>query len=358
MNKWTHGSIQVIELEKSFEEDKNEPGYYKPEKRNLKGISSQLKIWRCLLTGQVDNVPIEPGLYKSGNPNKKSPIIATANYAYTFIKVMRDLEGFDAWILCIDSNGINVWCAARGNDFGNDQLLEVVEATGVKNLTDNKTIILPQLSAGGVSKPKLPEKSEKFPFEIKYGPVWSKHLEEYLTMYPKKKPEKMKRAKFTLTHRTRAGITHTTFLMRKIFLLPLLLLLISFLGLDIINMINKTWIIGDILFWIIFPNILLIFFYPISNFTRNFIIKSIFFGFINAFSLSLISWIFQKSFLYISLNFIFFIWIGFFTSMSFSGYTMSTNPREIRDEYPLFQKLNYILLCLALILTALSIIIL
>lgn len=358
INEWIHGSIKVIELQKMSKKEKNEPGYYKPEKPKIKGFSSQLKIWRCLLTGQVDNVPIEPGVYKSGNPNKNSPIIATANYAYTFIKVMRDLDGVDAWVLVVDSKGINVWCAARGNDFGNDQLLEAVEATGLHHFTENKKIILPQLSAGGVSKPTLPEMSEKFPFKIKYGPVWSKHLREYLTKgLNKKKPQKMKRAKFILRHRIRAGITHTTFLMRKIFLFPLLALLVLFFALDIINIINKTWMIVDLLFWILFPNLLLTFLYPLYQFTHNFIMKSVFFGILNTIFLGIITWFLRSSFLYVALNVFFFLWIGFFTTMSFSGYTMSTNPSEIREEYPLFKKLNYILFSVGVISTILSVII-
>jgi len=353
--EWTHGSIRVIELEKNSRSD-SKPGYYSPKKPNIQGISSQLKIWRCLLTGQIDSIAVEPGLYRSGNPDKDSPIIATANYVYTFIKVMRDLRDIDAWILCVDSNGINVWCAARGNDFGNTQLLEVVEAIGLRHFTKNRTIILPQLSAGGVSKPDLPELSEKFPFKVKYGPVWSKHLKEYLTKRLNKKPQNMKRAKFTLRHRIRAGITHTTFLMRKIFLFPLLTLFVLFFALDLINIINKTWMIGDLLIWILFPNLLLTFLYPLSQFTRNFIMKSVFFGILNTIFLGIITWFLRSSFLYVTLNMFFFLWIGFFTTMSFSGYTMSTNPREIREEYPLFKKVNYILLSVGVISTILSVI--
>jgi len=353
--EWSHGSIKALELQKIQKKESSQPGYYKPKKPKIKGISSQLKIWRCLLTGQVDNVSIEPGLYKSGNPDKNSPTIATANYVYTFIKVMRDLDGVDAWVLCVDSNGINVWCAARGNDFGNNQLLEAVEATGLQHFSESKRIILPQLSAGGVSKPNLPEMSEDFPFKITFGPVWSKDLKEYLRTLPKEKSQKMKRAKFTLRHRVRAGITHITFLMRKIFLLPLIALFIIFLGLDIGNLINKIWIISDLLLWILFPNLILIFFYPLSKFTRNFVIKSIFFGIINAILLGVITWFLRRSIIYISLNIAFFIWIGFFTTMSFSGNTMTTNPREIRNEYPLFKKLNYILFSIGLMLTILSV---
>jgi len=195
---WKHGTIQALELIKVEDKETNEPGYYQPKPKRFKGIISQLRIYRCIYTGQVDLVPIDPGLYKSGNPNKTSPIIVTANYEFTYIKVMRDLKGLDAWVLCVDSNGINVWCAARGNNFGNNQLIEAVEATGLKDITEKKTLILPQLSAGGVATPELQKKSKNFPFRVVFGPVWSKDLLEFIKNRPARKPDGMKLARFTL----------------------------------------------------------------------------------------------------------------------------------------------------------------
>ena len=78
---------------------------------------------------------------------------------------MQDLEGRDAWVLCVDSDGINVWCAARGDDFGDKQLIEAIKATNIQNLVKEKTKILPQLSAGGISAPNLYD-SKVFPFKI------------------------------------------------------------------------------------------------------------------------------------------------------------------------------------------------
>jgi CO dehydrogenase/acetyl-CoA synthase gamma subunit (corrinoid Fe-S protein) len=166
-------------------------------------------------------VSIEPGLYKSGNPSPESPIIVTANYEYTYIKVMRDLQGIDAWVLCLDSNGINVWCASRGENFGNEQLIEAVQNSGVVDNVKTKTMILPQLSAGGISIPKLPK---SFPFHIKFGPLWSKDLKNYLQNIPSEKPESMRVIKFSLSKRLEAGITHTTFLLRMFLFWPTLIL--------------------------------------------------------------------------------------------------------------------------------------
>ncbi len=349
LKTWKHGSIQAMELVKLGKE----PGFYRPKPKKFKGIRAQLRIYRCLFTGQIDHVPIEPGIYQSGHPNENSPIIVTANYEYTYIKVMRNLKGLDAWVLCVDSNGINVWCAARGNDFGNAQLLEAVEATEIRNLTQKKKLLLPQLSAGGVAIPQLPRNSENFPFKIVYGPIWSKDIRKYNDEQPVRKPDSMKIAKFTVSHRIRAGITHTTFLLRKIFLLPLIIIAGLLLAL---NWENKLWWIGELFMWIIITNAIIAFLFPLSNFTRKFINKGIFFGTINILVLGGISWILHGSLLFILWNLSFYFWIAFFSTMSFSGYTMSTSPREIQTEYRLFLMVNKILLIISLFFLAFGII--
>lgn len=343
---WKHGSIQAIVLQKSNDNGTNEPGYYRPKARRFKGFRSQIRIFRCVFTGQVDRVPIEPGIYQSGNPDENSPIIVTANYEFTYIKVMRDLKDRDAWVLCVDSNGINVWCAARGNDFGNNQLLEVIEATEIKNITKKKTLLLPQLSAGGIAIPQLPKNSVEFPFRVRYGPVWSKFIPQFLDENPAQKPERMKLAKFSLYHRIRAGITHVSFLFRKIFLLPLIVLVLLF---SILTWFNKLWWIGELSLWILTANFIVMFLFPISGFTRKFIFKGIFFGIINMILLGGLSYLIHNSLFYVLWQLCFYFWITFFSVMSFSGYTMATSPREIQEEYPIFNLINKILFVLSLI---------
>ncbi|UCC19728.1 MAG: methyltransferase domain-containing protein [Promethearchaeota archaeon] len=356
IKKWRNGSIQAIELIKINNDKSGEPGYYQPKFRKFKGFRSQMSIYRCLFTGQTDHVPIEPGLYPSGNPNKDSPIIVTANYVYTYIKVMRALKGVDAWVLCVDSRGINVWCAARGNNFGNKQLIEAVETTGIARITNKKTLIVPQLSAGGIAAPLIKSEAPDFPFNILYGPVWAKHLPKFLEERPARKSDKMKLAKFTLSHRFRAEITHTTFLFRKIFLWPSIILFLLLISITFINplWISNLWIVGELWLWIIIANALIAILFPITNFTRKFITKGIIFGIINVLLFSGISWLFQNSLFNILLSSLFYFWVAFFSTMSFSGYTMATSPREIQDEYPIFSKTNMILLIIGLVLKAIG----
>ncbi len=344
---WNGNSIRVLELQKVSEGNKKEPAYYRPKPKPFQGLKSQLRIYRCLLTGQIDRIPIEPGIYRSGNPNEKSPILVSANYDYTYIKLMRSIKKIDAWVLLVDSNGINVWCAARGDDFGNKQLIEAVEATGIQGLTEKRTLILPQFAAGGVSIPEMSHESKSFPFKISYGPVWAKNIPKYLEEKLARKPENMKIAKFTLDHRLCAGITHTTFLFRKIFVYPILALLIFYL---IMNWFDQLFWVAEFCLWIIVTNIIVSILFPLSNFTRRFILKGIFFGLINMLILGTITWYIHASILTALFNALFYFWLAFFCTMSFSGYTMSTNPREIQVEYIIFRKLNMILLVLSIIL--------
>ncbi len=354
--KWKHDSIQAIELVKVNGNERKSPGYYSPKPRKFTGFGSQMSLYRILFTGQTTDAPIEPGIYKSGQPDKNSPIIVTANYLFTYIKVMRAIKGLDAWVLMVDSKGINVWCAARGNNFGNRQVIEAVKATGIATLTNKKTLILPQLSAGGVASPLISKEAPDFPFRILFGPVWAKQLPQFLKERPARKPDKMKLAKFTPFHRLRAFTTHTTFLLKMIFLKPTIALILLSLGLSFIDplWLRKLWIVGEIWLWIIIANAIIAGLFPITNFTRRFIIKGIVFGIITIIVLSSISWFIHKNMFLILLNSAFYFWLSFFSTMSFSGYSMATSPKEIQDEYPAFRKSHLVLLISSLVFFAIG----
>ena len=85
-------------------------------------------------------------------------------------------------------------------------------------------------------------------------------------------------------------------------------------------------------------------------------IKGIIVGIFNLLFLGIISWLFYRNLEYSLWNMCFYFWVAFFSTMSFSGYTFSTGPREIDQEYALFRPLNMTLLILGLVLSTLGII--
>ena len=123
---------------------------------------------------------VEPGLYHLGNPTPQSPVFASANYTLSFDALRSALAGTDAWILVLDTKGINVWCAAGKGTFGTDELVNRIQSTGLPEQVSHRKIIVPQLGAPGISWPEVMRRSR---FLVEYGPVRASDLPQYLKMH-------------------------------------------------------------------------------------------------------------------------------------------------------------------------------
>lgn len=119
----------------------------------------------------------EPGLYRLGEADAASPVLVTANYRMTFSRLLKELPGRSAWILVLDTKGINVWCAAGKGTFGTDELVRWVESTGLASVVTHKTLVLPQLGAPGVAAHEVRRRTG---FKVVYGPVQAKDLPRFL----------------------------------------------------------------------------------------------------------------------------------------------------------------------------------
>ena len=139
---------------------------------------------------------VEPGLYAVGNPTRDSQVFVTANYTLSFDALRAALSGVDAYILVLDTQGINVWCAAGKGTFGTDELAHRIEAAGLRELVNHRVVILPQLGAPGVAAHEVKKRTS---FKVEYGPVRAADLPEYLKQH-EATPE-MRRVRFTLRDR-------------------------------------------------------------------------------------------------------------------------------------------------------------
>jgi hypothetical protein len=140
---------------------------------------------------------IDPGLYALGQPDKDSPVLVTANYKMSFDSLREAIPGRDAWILVLDTKGINVWCAAGKGTFGTEELVRRISASSLKDIVNHHELILPQLGAPGVAAHMVKKLSG---FKVHYGPVCSKDLPAYLDAGMKSTPE-MRRKAFPLKER-------------------------------------------------------------------------------------------------------------------------------------------------------------
>jgi hypothetical protein len=139
---------------------------------------------------------VEPGLYQLGNPTPQSPVFASANYTLSFDALRSALAGVNAWILVLDTKGINVWCAAGKGTFGTDELVNRIHSTGLPEQVSHRKIIVPQLGAPGISWPDVMRRSQ---FLVEYGPVRAADLPQYLTKHTAT-PE-MRRVRFPFRDR-------------------------------------------------------------------------------------------------------------------------------------------------------------
>jgi len=139
---------------------------------------------------------VEPGLYALGNPTPDSPVFVTANYTLSFDALRSALAGIDGYIMVLDTEGINVWCAAGKGTFGTDELVHRIEATTLHDVVSHRVLILPQLGAAGVAAHEVKKRSG---FKVEYGPVRAADLPEYLKTH-QATPE-MRRMRFALRDR-------------------------------------------------------------------------------------------------------------------------------------------------------------
>lgn len=139
---------------------------------------------------------VTPGLYALGAPTADAPVFVTANYSLSFDALRSALSGIDAYILVLDTQGINVWCAAGKGTFGTEELVYRIEATGLRHVVAHRRLVLPQLGAAGIAAQEVERRTG---FRVEYGPVRAADLPAYLAAGVAS-PE-MRRVRFDLRDR-------------------------------------------------------------------------------------------------------------------------------------------------------------
>jgi hypothetical protein len=70
-----------------------------------------------------NNYKVSPGLYAVGSPDSDSIVLVGANYKLSFDTLRRELSGLNAWLLVLDTRGVNVWCAAGKKNFSSEEVI-------------------------------------------------------------------------------------------------------------------------------------------------------------------------------------------------------------------------------------------
>lgn len=151
--------------------------------RNIPRVSTKLTLkdeigsWKARWGIGRMNYKIQPGLYGVGKPDADAPVVVSANYKMSFDRLRCELDGLNLWILVLDTRGINVWCAAGKGTFGTEELVNRINQVELSRIVAHRTLILPQLSAPGVSAHKALKLSG---FQVVFGPVRANDVPAFL----------------------------------------------------------------------------------------------------------------------------------------------------------------------------------
>ncbi len=140
---------------------------------------------------------VQPGLYAAGSPDSDSPVLVSANYKMSFDRLRSQFDSLDAWILVLDTKGINVWCAAGKGTFGTDEIVRRVGAVGLDDIVTHRRLIVPQLGAPGVAAHEV---RKRCGFSVTFGPARAENIPLFINARLEATPE-MRRVRFPLCDR-------------------------------------------------------------------------------------------------------------------------------------------------------------
>jgi len=274
---------------------------------------------------------VAPGLYGIGKPDKNSEILVTANFKLTFDHLRKELSDINAWILVLDTKGINVWCAAGKGTFSTRELVKKIKDCSLEKIVDHKRVIVPQLGATGVSARAVKNQSG---FRVVYGPIRAKDIPVFLKNN-RKADKKMRQVTFTLYERFILTPVEIQTVLKPALFTALILFIISGFGPDIFSF-SGAWERGIVsvfalaagIFSGAFVTPILLPFIP----SREFALKGIITGSIFAIPLMTILSFAISGFTGLLALFLFSVTSSSYLAMNFTGATPFTSPSGVEKE--------------------------
>lgn len=293
---------------------------------------------RCRVSSYRNSYIVNPGLYAIGNPDTNSDVFVSANYKLSFDILRRSLKGMNAWILVLDTKGINVWCAAGKRTFGTEELIKRISEAHLDRVVSHRRVILPQLGAPGIAAHLVGKKTG---FRVYYGPVDARDIPAYISSGYKATDE-MRTVRFTWWDRLVLTPMEINPVMKKFPLYALIVLIVF--GIQPAGIIFKDALTGgwpflflglvSVLAGALLTPLLL----PLIPF-RAFAIKGWIVGFISVFFSQDITRITDKSLLIFT--YLFFPLLSSYIALQFTGSTaftrMSGVKKELRYALPVYK---------------------
>jgi hypothetical protein len=142
----------------------------------------------------------------------------------------------DAWLLVLDTRGINVWCAAGKGTFGTDELVRRVKLSGLEQVVQHRRLIVPQLGAPGVSAHQV---KKGCGFAVVWGPVHAVDIQPFLSS-GEKCTERMRRVTFSMDERLVLVPVEITLLKKHLLQTLIVIAILSGIGPHLFSF-SETW---------------------------------------------------------------------------------------------------------------------
>jgi len=196
---------------------------------------------RARIGFQRDRYRVAPGLYCVGNPGPQAAVLVTANYKLSFDSLRRELSDLDAWVLVLDTRGVNVWCSAGKHHFSTAELIGRVKSAGLDRVVSHRQLVLPQLAAPGVAAHKV---KKGCGFTVRWGPVRAADIKDFMQKKGKATPA-MRQVTFTIGERLVLVPVELYLIMKPSLFMVLAIFLLSGIGPDIFS-VHAAWARGQV----------------------------------------------------------------------------------------------------------------
>ncbi len=122
-------------------------------------------------------IAVDAGLRRFGDPDEKSPILMTTNFALTYYTVASDIEsaGVDCYLLVIDTEGLGVEVSVAGGQLDAFKAVDAIKKSGIEEEVKHRKIIIPGLSSRISGDLEI-----QSGWEVLVGPVDSSSIGEFI----------------------------------------------------------------------------------------------------------------------------------------------------------------------------------
>lgn len=110
-------------------------------------FSTLLTLRYNIFTDPQKTLQVDSGLYKYNNPDKKSIIFMTTNFALTYFAVANELENLDvpSYLIIVPADGMSVLTAWSAQTFTPEIVSKFLDELDIKNKINTRKIIIPGL---------------------------------------------------------------------------------------------------------------------------------------------------------------------------------------------------------------------